>query len=344
MDFHTSHPLQPFWSIAAAPLQAQALQQALEHGLFERLLQPATAASAAQQLGLNLTATRVWLDLLWSMELLHRQLPEPAAEPEYATSAMAARFFAGASPENCAQAWLYRARLLGGLAAQWGALLREGANPLSTDGAAAPKGSWAQAAREQIGQEQRAITVPAVQRLLDSLPPLQQHGRLLDLGGGPGHVAIALARRLPGWTGTVCDQPQTAEVARENIAAAGLSQRLEAVGCDLNHDSIGAGHDLIWSSSVLHFLRDPQAAVRKMLQALKPGGLLLLAHAELVDDAALAARVLPFYGALLLRGNFLPRQGDMARMMLEAGCADVRALGRVDFPMAPVWVYAGRRP
>jgi SAM-dependent methyltransferase len=257
-------------------------------------------------------------------------------------SPLAARFFTEGSAQCCAQAWLYRVQVLGHFGAQWGTLLRDGFDA-GMQGTA-PKGSWAQAAREQIDQEQRAVTVPAVLRLLDTLPALPPRGRFIDLGGGPGHVAIALAQRLPGWHGTVCDEPETADVARDNIRAAGLGDRLHARGCNLDRDAIGTGHDLIWCSSVLHFLRDPRAAVARMFEALNPGGLLLLAHAERADDAALSARVMPFYAAMVLRGKRLPAPGEVARWMADAGFADIRALGSIDFPMAPVWLHAGRRP
>lgn len=342
MNFHAPHELQPFWTMAAAPIQTRALEQALTLGLFERLRQPTNAAQVAAQLQLDPAATTVWLELLWSMALLSRQCPLDApGTPRYSAAPLALRHFVPGSAQNCAQAWLYRARFLQRFADQWETLLHRGFDP---QGAAAPQGSWAQAARVQIAQEQQAITVPAVLRLLDTLAPLPATGRLLDLGGGPGHVGIALAQRLPRWQGVLCDQAETAEVAQENILAAGLSGRLQALGCDLETDSIGSGYDLIWCSAVLHFMRDPQALVRKACAALNPGGLLLLAHAEQVDDPALAARVLPFYGTLAVRGNPLPRAGEIARMMAAAGLVDIRSLGRVDFPMAPVWVHAGRRP
>lgn len=342
MDFLTSHPLQPFWNIAAAPIQTQALEQALVLGLFERLRQPADAAAVAKDLQLDKAATALWLDLLWSLELLSRQLPADAPdELRYVTSSLALRHFVDGSSENCAQGWLYRARFLARFAGQWETLLRHGYDP---QGQAAPKGSWALAAREQINQEQIAVTVPAVLRLVDTLPAMPETGRLLDLGGGPGHVGIALAQRLPGWQGVVCDQPETAEVAQENIQSAGLAHRLQALGCDLNTDGIGSGYDLIWCSAVLHFLREPHAMMCKASEALNPGGLLLMAHAEQRDDPAIAARVLPFYGTVALRGKPLPRPGEIARMMADAGLTDIRSLGRVDFPMAPVWLHTGRRP
>lgn len=342
MDFLTPHLLQPYWNIAAAPIQTQALEQALVLGLFDRLRRPADAVAVAEDLQLDKSATAVWLDLLWSLELLSRQLPADAPdEPCYVTSPLALRYFVNGSSENCAQGWLYRARFLARFSEQWETLLHQG---FDQQGQAVPKGSWAQAAREQIGQEQIAVTVPAVLRLMDTLPPMLETGRLLDLGGGPGHVGIALAERLPGWQGVVCDHPETAEVAQDNIHSAGLADRLQALGCDLNTDGIGSGYDLIWCSAVLHFLQDPHALVRKASEALKPGGLLLMAHAEQSDDPVVAARVLPFYGTVALRGNLLPRPGEIAQMMIDAGLNDIQSLGRVDFPMAPVWLHMGRRP
>ncbi|SNS91418.1 MULTISPECIES: methyltransferase [unclassified Azospirillum] len=340
MNFHTPHPLQPFWNIAAAPLQAQALEQALSLGLFDILQDAATAGHVARQCQLDPTATGLWLDLLWSMELLTRyHLADAPETPHYRTAPLALRYFHTASEENCAQAWLYRARFLARFAGQWETLLNQG---FDLHGEAAPKGSWAQAAREQIGQEQRAVTVPAVLRLLEMLPALPQTGRLLDLGAGPGHVGIALAQRLTGWQGVLCDQPETAMVAQENIDKAGLADRLQALGCDLNTHMPGGGYDLIWCSAVLHFLRDPQEAVRKAANALNAGGLLVLAHAEQTDDPGVAARVLPFYGTVALRGNPLPRPGAVAAMMEAAGLHEIQSLGRIDFPMAPVWLHVGR--
>lgn len=342
MHFYISHPLQPFWNIAAAPIQTQALEQALALGLFEHLKRASTAEDLAERLQLNPSATVVWLDLLWSMELLTRQCVVGSPEyPQYGTSPLGLRHFTGESAANCAQAWLYRTRFLARFAGQWETLLRHGFDP---QGEAAPKGSWAQAAREQIGQEQRVVTVPAVLSVLNLLPPLPQAGRLLDLGGGPGHVGIALAQHLPGWRGVLCDQAETAVVAQENIAAAGMSDRLQALGCDLNMEDIGSGYDLIWCSAVLHFLRDPQAAVRKAAEALNPDGLLLMAHAEQTDDPSVASHVLPFYGTVALRGNLLPRPGEVVAMMADAGLVDIRSLGRIDFPMAPVWLHLGRCP
>jgi len=346
MRFESRHPLQPYWDLVGAPLQVQALEQALTLGLFDLLQAPAAPAQVAERLRLDRSASATWLELLWSMGLLTRHAPpQPSAAPEYGVSAVAARFFREASSENCTQAWLYRARLLGRFASQMETLLRDGHDP-GADMAhtSAPAGSWAQAARMQIGQEQRHISVPAVLERLACLHALPDTGRLLDLGGGPGHVAIALAQRLAGWRGTVCDGPETAAVAQENIQRAGLDTRLDTLGCDLNQDGFGSGYDLVWCSSVLHFMKDPHALLRRICESLAPGGVALLAHAEVPDDPAVAAAVMPFYASLKFRGNYLPAAGEVPAAMTLAGFEGVQALGRLAFPLAPVWLYLGRRP
>jgi SAM-dependent methyltransferase len=347
MHFHTAHPLQAFWNLAVAPIQTQALALALDLGLFEELNKPDTAGGIAARLDLHPANTGVWLDLLWSMGLLERARPESVlpVETRYRASAVASRFFTSDSPENCTQAWQYRARALAGVATQLHELVRAGRAERPPAEAAATSGNWAQAAQVQIGQEQRAISVPAMLQRLNDVPGLPECGRFLDLGGGPGHVAIALARRLSAWHGAVCELPDTARVAQENIAKANLASRIRVLGADLNSGgAMGGNYDLIWCSSVLHFLDDPQAALREMFQALNPGGRLVIAQAEIRDDAREAARVLPFYTPMMLRAKYVPRQGQMPRALADAGFVDIDALGSMDFPMSPVWLYAGRRP
>jgi len=334
----THHPLQPLWHLAAAPMLSHALQQAIALHLFVHLQQPQTAAAVAHTLALQADSTAVWLDTLWCMGLLHRH-SGPDATPQYLLSPLAAQFFHPDSTHNCAAAWQARAQFLAQFATQWPALLRQG---ISAPDNPQPE-RWAQAARTHLGQEQRSISAAQLPALLAQLPPLPARGRFADIGGGPGHVAVALARHLPQWHGVVLEQAHTATVAQETIDAAGLSARLSALPCDLNQGDIGSGYDVIWCSSVLHFVHDPQAVVAKMHAALHEGGRLLLAHAELSDDPMLAAQVLPFYAGVVLRGGFLPRQGDISRWMQAAGFADIRALGRMAWALAPLWVYSGRR-
>jgi len=335
---HALHPLQSLWNLAAAPMLSHALQQAIALRLFTHMQSPQTAASIAHTLALQPDSTTVWLDTLWSMGLLYRH-NRPDATPQYLLSPLSAQFFHPDSTQDCADAWQARAQFLAQFATQWPALLQQG---ISAPDTPQPE-RWAQAARTHLGQEQRSISAAQLPVLLAQLPPLPAQGRFADIGGGPGHVAVALARHLPQWHGVVLEQAHTAAVAQDTIDAAGLSARLSALPCDVQKDDIGSGYDVIWCSSVLHFVHDPQVIVAKMHAALRPGGRLLLAHAELSDDPQQAAQVLPFYAGVVLRGGLLPRQGDISRWMQAAGFSDIRALGRTAWALAPLWVYSGRR-
>jgi len=330
------HPLQSLWNLAAAPMLSHALQQAIALRLFAHMQSPQTAATIAHTLALQPDSTAVWLDTLWCMGLLHRTSGKEA--PYYSPSALAAQFFHPDSAQDCAAAWQARAQFLAQFATQWPVLLQQG---ISAPDTPQPE-RWAQAARTHLGQEQRAISAAQLPALLAQLPPLPTQGRFADIGGGPGHVAVALARHFPQWHGVVLEQAHTAAVAQDTIDAAGLSARLSARTCDVHQDDIGSGYDLIWCSSVLHFVHDPQVVVAKMHAALRPGGHLLLAHAELSDDPQQAAQVLPFYAGVILRGGKLPRQGDISRWMQAAGFADIHALGRMAWALAPLWVHTGR--
>jgi hypothetical protein len=68
------------------------------------------------------------------------------------------------------------------------------------------------------------ISAPAVAEAID-LPP-DRPLRLLDVGGGHGGYSMALARRYPNLTATVFELPAAAEVAREIIQAARMTQRV----------------------------------------------------------------------------------------------------------------------
>lgn len=335
-------PLQRYWDLAAAPVETAALDAALELDLFAHLAAPASAAQVAQALALRPAAVEHLLDLLWGLRLLHRIAGAPAL---YRCGATARAHFVAGRPGYCGDAWRYRRRSLAQSGEQLPQRLRQdpAAALAAPPGAASEAGGWAQAARVQIGQEQRVLAVAAAREAVACVPGAEAARRILDLGGGPGLIGIALVQDRPNASGVVFDWPETAAVARENIAAAGLADRMAAVGGDLATADIGAGYDLIWCSSVLHFVPDAAAALRKMHDALAPGGLLVMAHAEIPDDADAAARVLRYYLPMLLLGRRVTRHGELAEALRGAGFADVRGFDSDRFPLAPLHVLSARR-
>jgi len=136
----------------------------------------------------------------------------------------------------------------------------------------------------------------------------------------------------------VQDLPLTAEVAMGHLHAAGVSDRFSAVS-ELAEDDC---FDIIWCSSFLHFVADPVQTLAKLYRRLKPGGVLISAHARLGHDPQQVSRVLPFFLPLLMRGKHVFHHGQMTQM-LEAVGFRVEDRGEYAFPMAPLHVHCAFR-
>lgn len=330
------------WALAGSVVLADALAFALDTNLFDALAdQPKIdAAALASRLALHTGNTRHLLDTLWSMGLLIRS---DDASPTYALPDATRRYFCRRSPQFCGDAWAYRLRSL----RHAGTTLAERVRTGHADTATALQTTaenWAQAARVQIGQEQRAMSVPVAMDVLAKVPGIGHCRNLLDLGGGPGWIAIELARRNPALHGVVFDWPATARVAAENIAAMQLGERLRALGGDICSDPVGQDYDLVWCASVLHFVSDPLAVLRKVRAAMAPGGHLVCAQAEVGQQADDARRVLPFYLPMMLAGRHVTRAGGLAVLLRQAGFEVTQDMNGEGFPMTPLRVVVGRKP
>ncbi|MFZ6745247.1 methyltransferase [Undibacterium sp. JH2W] len=345
MHFETPHALQAYWDLAAASVQADALDLALELGIFEALTQPCDLADLTTQLDLHASNTANFLDLLWSMGLLQRCETKAQGKHvmSYQSRPEALHYLSKDSPDYCGDAWLYRLRALRHFGTQLREHVKHGKSGSASAFASAIGKNWAAAAKAQIGQEQRAVTVAAALAIIHRIPEFKDARNCLDLGGGPGWVAIALAQANPALRASVFDWPETALVAQDNIEQAGLSGRVQAQGGDLAVDDIGEAYDFIWCSSVLHFVPDVNACLQKIYAALRPGGVLVCAHAEIAPNAQTAARVLPYYLPMMMQGKHVGKQGGLATELRQVGFCSIGGFEACDFPMAPVQVLIAKK-
>ena len=119
--------------------------------------------------------------------------------------------------------------------------------------------------------------------LLVSKISLKGVKRVLDVGGGPGTYAMAFARAEPTCTVDILDVPPTCVIARDNIRAAGLEDRVQTIEGDFNKDPLGRGYDLILMSSIMHIYSAAQnkKLVKRAYGALNPGGRLFILEIKL---------------------------------------------------------------
>lgn len=102
--------------------------------------------------------------------------------------------------------------------------------------------------------------------------------RVLDVGGGDGVNAIALAEANPSVAFTVVDLPGAAAIAREKIAERGLTARIAVQELDIFDDDYPRGHDCVLFANQLVIWSPEQNVrlLRKAYDALPPGGKVLV--------------------------------------------------------------------
>jgi SAM-dependent methyltransferase len=116
---------------------------------------------------------------------------------------------------------------------------------------------------------------------------------VVDLGGGPGHYAIAMLERSPILRATVVDLPLSLLVATDSFKRRGLADRVELVASDLfdsERDIPVAPEtaDLVLISHMVH-MEGPQqnvALIRKAARLLPPGGRLVIHDMFIEEDRA----------------------------------------------------------
>lgn len=122
------------------------------------------------------------------------------------------------------------------------------------------------------------VLVERILPVVPDLPPaLSGEGKVLEIGCGPGHGLLALARAFPSATVTGLDADETSvEAAAAAAAEAGLAERVTAARMGAEDLSAADQYDLVYAQDVLHETADPSLVLANIYRALRPGGLLLV--------------------------------------------------------------------
>ena len=122
-----------------------------------------------------------------------------------------------------------------------------------------------------------------IDRILDKAH-LTQQCHLLEIGSGWGELAIRAVQRFGCRVTTLTLSEQQQQLARQRIAAAGLSDRIEVRLCD--YRNITGQYDRIISVEMLEAVgkRYYPCFFRRCDQLLKPGGLLVIQTITIPDQ------------------------------------------------------------
>jgi hypothetical protein len=112
--------------------------------------------------------------------------------------------------------------------------------------------------------------------------PFGRFARVLDVGGGQGHILADILRAHPEVRGAVFDLPRTAEVAQRFLASQGLADRSEVIAGDF-FEGVTPGYDAYFIKSTLHDWNDEQCVriLRNIREAMPDHGRVLVTEMAL---------------------------------------------------------------
>jgi ubiquinone/menaquinone biosynthesis C-methylase UbiE len=125
-------------------------------------------------------------------------------------------------------------------------------------------------AHEYATFDNRAVNDEFVSRALELAPP---SGYVLDVGTGPGDIAVLFASRAPALRFLAIDLGEhMLSMARRNVLDAKLSERVEIARLDAKATERPSGSfDMIISNSLVHHIPDPEALFRELRRIARPG-------------------------------------------------------------------------
>jgi ubiquinone/menaquinone biosynthesis C-methylase UbiE len=136
----------------------------------------------------------------------------------------------------------------------------------------------AQDAREYDAMDHAAVNEAFVTDLLKNATTdwSLQRPVVLDLGAGTALIPIELCRRAPTVRVVAVDAAEHMRVlAKKNVAAAGLADRIELVHGDAKRLDFASGiFDAVISNSILHHIAEPREVIAEAVRLVAPGGLL----------------------------------------------------------------------
>ena len=308
---------------------------AVRMGVFDRLdREPATAATVAMELAANADALERLLDACIGLGLLER-----GDDGRYANTAPAKAYLCRETPGTLAGYVLFSDQAL---YAMWGNLesaVREGSN------------RWRQTFQMEGNMFEHffrdadsmggfllglhgygVISSPRVVAAFD----LSRYKKLIDLGGGSGHLAIAACERYPNLRAAVFELPRVIEFAREMAQLSPAADRIEMIAGDFFREDLPEA-DLYSVGQILHDWGEDKInlLLKKIYERLPSGGALLIGE-KLLDAGkrgSIAAhlqslnmlictdgkeRTLEEYSSLLRRAGFSEVRGHITGARVDA--------------------------
>ena len=299
------------------PIKSKLLITGIELGVFNCLSKPKSADALAKDIGTHPENTRLFLDGLAACDLLEKK------KGLYQNTLISQTFLVKGNPTFLGQMFTLSTQMWHGGLNSLPKLVKEGPLP-SKEADMGSEEMWAQFAVSMANGERAGIAQQFVE-IVSELPEFKSFEKMLDLGGGPGLIGIAIVAAHESMKGVIFDRPEVVKVASNFIKEYKMEDRMEVLGGDYNKDSIGNGYDLIFVSNSLNFGKDViSSLMKKIYDALNPGGVFVSSQEGLTHERTKPdCHVLCTMSMALMGQDMCFDQGFIADSMLQAGLKSV---------------------
>ncbi|MFZ2071735.1 MAG: methyltransferase [Halobacteriota archaeon] len=320
-----------------APICSELLLTGIELRVFNQLSEPKSAEVVAKGIGAHPVNTRLFLDGLTASDLIVKQ------NGLYQNTPVTQAFLVEGSPTFLGQLFAFMTLLWNAGFDNLPKLVKEGPPSPSPEADMGSEEMWAQFAAAMANSERAGFAQKAVD-IVSELPEFPSFRKMLDLGGGPGLVGIAIVSSHPSMKGIIFDRQAVIKVAKTFIKEYEMEKRLEVLSGDYNLDYIGNGYDLIWTSNALNFARhDMDSLMKKIYDALNPGGVFVVFHEGLTHERTKPdTHVLCMMSMALMGQDMCFDQSFIADSMLHAGFKSIRSR-TLDTDWGPMDLDIGRK-
>lgn len=295
-------------------ISANALAAGVKLSVFDTLRESTSAQALAKKEGLHPEATEILLDTLTACghlqkkDGMYRNMPDTdmflvSSSPTYYGEILLREYQRNSmSPETIEER------------------VKSGPVPQTQADDMCNEGFWECYARSMANWE-RARTAQMLASIISGLPDFPSFKTMLDLGGGPGLMSIAILKEHPSMTGVVFDQPSVVPVTRQFISEYGMDARMSTCGGNYLKDSFGSGYDLILCSCTLNFAKFcMDTMIERIYDALNPGGVFVSLHDGMDDEGTYPrVHVLNMMTSALSGFSCSLKKGFIVETMKDAG-------------------------
>ena len=156
------------------------------------------------------------------------------------------------------------------------------------------------------------------------------HHRLLDVGGGSGGLAIAIAAACSKLRATVIELPSVVPIAQRFIEQEGMAERVKVIAGDVVNAPLTGNYDVAVLRAFIQVLSPDQArqALCNLIQVLEPGSPLYILG-QVLDDSRLSPPETVAFNLVFINiynEGQAYTEGEYRSWLTEAGFTDVERI------------------